>query len=66
MRQTYIIKTHPTNNMFYVFGHCGGKYWMQMSDGFTVRSGAEAWIIRQLKADASAKSELLYFDGKSE
>ncbi len=43
---------------WYVTGHCGGKYWMIVSDAYNTKHEAIRRIAHQKQADASMKREI--------
>lgn len=52
----YKIAKNPSDKLWYVVGHAGGKYWMPVSSGYKSKKQAEQHMEKQKMADIDAKS----------
>ena len=44
--------------LWYVIGHCGGKYWMPISNGYKTKAEALERLPQLARAQISANAEL--------
>ncbi len=54
-RQTYIIAKNPKNNLWYVLGFCGKKYYIPISNGYKNQKDAEQHAKLQPAIDYQSK-----------
>lgn len=55
MDKGYKVARNPTDRKWYVVGHCGGKWWMPISNSFDTKSEAEKHLHHQHAADKDAR-----------
>lgn len=69
--ETYRVKKHPTNGLWYALGRAGNSvtrlyqdraYWVPVSDGYAKRADAESYAAMLPKSDAAMRREVLEAD----